>query len=397
MTLIRFEPLSGAAAFLEGTETLLAALAAITQGWPGSRLASDGGTPLFTVRRQRRAFRIDAPWLDEPIFEPSPFRAAANIAVDLVEAYLDENPSLLSLHCAAAEFGGRLVVFPSRAKAGKSTLSARLAAAGIPILTDDLLVLTGPDDRLGMSLGLSVRLRLPLPKGASGEFRAFVADHAGPSDADYLYLDLLDGRGPRFGRTSPVGAVVLLERAAAGAAIIAPASRGDGLQELIVQNLSLGVGTSDAVRRMRRLVEDLPCLAFSYSDLDQGCEALLELFRDWEALATPAAGEDVVSAPGSGERPVLGLDGEPRYKAKPQVALHAVEGGRFLVCEQSDCVYRLNDVSFGLWNLVEEPTGAAEAAAILHGAFPDIDRATIDRDVQAFFADLVARDLIRPA
>lgn len=392
MALIAFAPLIRPVAFLDGSERLLDQLAMIADGWSSSPAAQATGEPLFTVCRSKGAFRIDAPWLDEPVIEPDAFRAAGNLAVDLAEAYLAENPALLSIHCAAALIGGRLMIFPSRSRAGKSMLSARLAAAGIPLFTDDLLVLTDPDDGLGMSLGLTARLRLPLPDGARAEFRGFVEGHAGPSDSDYLYLALAPELRPRFGRTAPIGAVVLLEREDAREAVIAPVSGGDGLQELILQNLSLGVGASDAVRRLRGLIERTPRFVLRYSDLDQACAQLLDRFGDWSAVLAPAPSPQ--DKPGQGERPVFDDDGPPDYRARAGVEVHMIDGGAFLVSGASDSIYRLDDISLGLWNLLREPTGIAEAVAILHGAFPDVERPVVDRDVRGFFAELAVRDLI---
>lgn len=393
MALIRFEPLTRPAAFLDGTETLLDELNGIIRGWASSPMLDGEADPLFTVRRHLRAFRIDAPWLDEPVIEPQPLRAVANLAVDLAEAYLAENPSLLCLHCAAAVFGGRLVIFPSRARAGKSTLAARLAAAGIAVLTDDLLVLTR-DDANGMSLGITVRLRLPLPASASQPFRRFVAGHKGPSDARYLYLDLPEAVRPVLGRSAPIGAIVLLDRQADCIAAITPTGRGDGLQEIILQNLQLGVSAADAMARMLRLAESVPCFTLSYSDLDEAYDALAGLFGDWDTLAAPRSKAEQ-PAEASGARPIIRSDTGERFQALPHVAVHSIDGSRFLVCARTDCIYRLNDISFGLWNLVKQPTSAAEAAAILHGAFPDVALPVIERDVDALFADLRERDLIR--
>ena len=65
--------------------------------------------------------------------------AACSFIVDLIRAYIAAAPSLLCLHGAAAEFAGRLVVFPTPYRSGKSTLTAYLAAAGVRVYADDIL------------------------------------------------------------------------------------------------------------------------------------------------------------------------------------------------------------------------------------------------------------------
>lgn len=377
--------------FEGGGESLIGWLDCICDGWAAA-LASDGEASLRVAHRDG-AFHIDAPWLDAPVVEPVPFRAAANLAVDLAEAWLAENPGRLTLHCAAAALDGRLIVFPGTARAGKSTLAARLAAAGWDVLADDMLILGGAGDRSGSSFGIAPRLRRPLPPGISDTFRRFLAAHEGPGDADYLYLDLPDAIRPRFGKAAPIGAIVLLERGAPDARLEAT-SRGDGAETLLLQNLSPRIGASDAIGRIAALIEAVPCHVLHYSDLDDAAELLTEAVRGGAMWTAP----DRAAPPApSGERPAWSGPCEPRFSPAPGVAVHEVDGVRYLACARSDGVYRLDDLAFGLWNLLAEPTGSGEAAAIVRGAFPDRDPGEIERDVRLFFETLMERDLIRIA
>ncbi len=345
------------------------------------------------VTRRGGAFQIEAPWLDAPVVEPDPFRAAANLAVDLAEAWLAENPDRLTLHCAAAALDGRLIVFPGTARAGKSTLAARLAAAGWDVLADDMLILGGAEDRSGTSFGIAPRLRRPLPPGISDRFRDFVTSHEGPGDADYVYLDLPGSIRPRFGKAAPIGAIVLLERDAPDARLEAT-SGGDGAETLLLQNLSPRIGASDAIGRIAALIQAVPCHVLHYSDLDDAAELLAEAVRSGAMWTAPDRAAP--SAP-SGERPIWSGPSEPRFAPAPGVAVHEVDGLRYLACTRSDGVYRLDDLAFGLWNLMAEPIGTGEAAAIVKGAFPDRDASEIERDVRLFFEELTKRDLIRPS
>ena len=77
-------------------------------------------------------FRMTAPWLDEPVEERDPFRAAAHLAVDLLESYLDENPELLAVHGGCAVLGDKAILFPGAARAGKSTLTGPSALPVFP-------------------------------------------------------------------------------------------------------------------------------------------------------------------------------------------------------------------------------------------------------------------------
>ncbi|MBX3562215.1 MAG: PqqD family peptide modification chaperone [Sphingomonas sp.] len=374
------------------SDSLIGWLGRLCDGWGAEPTSDDGETPLRVARRDG-AFHIEAPWLDAPVVEPDPFRAAANLAVDLAEAWLAENPDRLTLHCAAAALDGRLIIFPGTARAGKSTLAARLAAAGWDLFADDMLILGGADERSGSSFGIAPRLRRPLPPGIGDMFRDFLAAHEGPGDEDYLYLDLPGAVRPRFGKTARIGAVVLLERGVPGARIEA-ASPGDGVEALLLQNLSPRVGASGAIGRIAALIEAVPCHVLHYSDLDDAAELLARTVRSGAMWMAP----DRAAPPApSGERPAWSGPSEPQFRPAPGVAVHEVDGVRYLVCARSDGVYRLDDLAFGLWNLMAEPVGTGEAAAIVQSAFPDRDPDEIERDVRLFFETLTERDLIRPA
>jgi hypothetical protein len=398
---VLFEGLSRAVTFADGSASLLDRVAELARGWPYRALDPrdpDVTDAAIVVRRENGCFRIDAPWLPQPVIERSALRAAANLAVDLIEAYLADRPSALGIHCGAAAFGGRLVLFPSRARAGKSTLMVRLAAGGVPVFTDDVLVLCNGDHD-GLSLGMLPRLRLPTPVRAGAPFKSFVRICRGPGDRDYRYVSMPASVAPRHGRTAPVGAVVLLERTQQGPAELRPVSRGDGLQELIAQNLSESVRSPDAVQRLMRLVQGVPCLSLRYAMLDDAFDLLARRFGDWTESAPAPDEMSARTAPAGALRPNNGVaaDCAPRYRRDPAVVVHAIDGERFLVRPDSEAVYRLNPVASGLWRLLEHPLAPAEAVSILHGAFPEHDPRQIERDVERLFSDLLARGLLRSA
>jgi hypothetical protein len=394
--LIRFEPLVRPVAFLDGTEKLLEPLAALTVGWQAHPIESSPLPPLFTVSRRSEEWRIDAPWLDSPLVRSEESRIVGNIAVDLSEAYLEEHPELLSLHGAAALFAGRLVVFPARVGTGKSTLCGRLAAEGLPIFCDDILVLTGEADDHGQSLGIAPRLRLPLPPSASVRVRSFFDDHVAAANRAYLYLRLPPETRPAFGRSAPVGAIVLLDRRDGAPASLQPASRGDGLETLVLQRLWDGIDAADTLRRLRSLIERTPCYRLVYSDLDEACATLRARFDEWEDLA-PTNEAELPADAGEGERPFFPTGDEPRFSRCAGIFAQRIDDSVFLASKESGTIYRLGDLSLGIWNLLAQPTAVSEAVAILHKVFPDVELGRIDADVRAFLSELADLGLIQRA
>ena len=364
-------------------------------GWPFAAVKG-AGEPVATVRTVGKKYQVRTD--DNELIETTAVSAACSVIVDVVKGYVEENPSRLCLHCGSVAFAGRLVIFPSEYRAGKSTLVARLAAGGHQVFGDDVLPLSD-DDARGIALGLAPRLRLPLPENAAKAFQQFVAKHAGPGDGYYQYLDLPDGRLARRGATLPLGAVVLLDRQADGAASLGRASRSAALQALITRNFARTAPAGDLLDRLRRVMDRLPLFALRYSDLEAAAELLERTFAQWPPHAgeiafdaRPASGEAVVVA-GDLAAKIAGL----RLRQNPAIKLHAVDGELFLADAEGLAIHHLNAMGAGLWNLLAEPVTEAEAAEVLCGAFPDADPAAIAHDVRTLFAALFAGQFVIPA
>jgi hypothetical protein len=84
------------------------------------------------------------------------------------------------------------------------------------------------------------------------------------------------------------------------------------------------------------------------------------------------------------------------WSRNPAKKLHVVEGEAFLADPNNAAIHHLNVVGIGLWKLLAEGTDQNQAAEVLRGAFPDVDRAVIARDVAALFSALAAADFILP-
>lgn len=380
---------------------LLAALHAAAPGWPFTATGGDRD-PVATVRASGGSFELEIAG-EDPV-QVSAVSAACSTMVDVVGAYNRENPGRLCFHCGAAEFAGQLVVFPSRARAGKSTLIARLAAAGYTVFSDDILPVSD-DDMSGIALGIAPRLRLPLPETASQPFRRFVSRRSAAGDGRYLYLGLPKGRLAPRNSTAPLGAIVLLERRESGPASLGQASRSTILRSLIVQNFGRAAPARELLERLHTIMDRLPRLVLRYSDLEEATALLEETFSSWpprlDALAASDAddGRGYEAADGAWTRdPRSGPESLPDtpFLQNPNVSLQAVDGELFLAHEDGTSIHQLNTMGAGLWNLLAEPATQHEMVEILCGAFPDADSSAIIEDVAQLLADLAYAHFIIP-
>lgn len=394
---IRFEGLS-ATIEVPDQPGFLEVLRSAAPDWPFAKSARTDA-PIAEVRARGRSYEILPSWHeDDDFIEATAVSAACSVIVDVITSYIEANPSRLCLHCGSALIGGRLIVFPSRSRAGKSTLIARLAAAGCKVYGDDVLPLDETDSR-GVAMGLAPRPRIPLPASASPDFRRFIDSRAGPADERYLYLDLEEMLAPR-GASAPLGAIVLLERRDTGPASLGPASRAETLKALVTQNFARSDPAGVLLDRLHRVMDRLPRLALTYSDLDEAAELIQETFAIWppkvDGRIAPAAGRMPDTGEGIGAADHAGLPGDRHWRRNPAVKLHAVDGEAFLADPDNTAIHHLNVVGTGLWNLLAEGIDQDEAIAVLHGAFPDIDRAIVARDVAALFSALAAAHFIVP-
>ncbi len=360
--------------------------------WPVSEVAS--GVPVSRVVPADGRYVLESPGR-EPV-AASAVEAVCGLVVDVADAAIAEAPARLWLHCGAVEFGGRLVVFPSQSHAGKSTLTARLAAGGHTVLGDDILPLS-EDDRQGVALGIAPRLRFPLPASASAAFSRFVAENTAASDGRYLYLDADCGALAPRGTSREIGAVVLLDRREETPARFSRAGSSETLQTLIRQNFTGDDKAARQLERLHALVARLPCLKLTYSDLEDAVSLLENRFRRWPITTDDLpAGPDVpIAAP---QAPVLdGFDADRPFRQAPGIELRQVEGDLFLADANGAGIYHLNAIGTGIWNLLAEPICAREAEAILCQAFPDEPAARISRDTRALFAEMDEAGFIEAA
>ena len=111
--------LARAVRLVDGGE-LAKAIADVVVGWPFRGAPVSGAEPVITLTKTEKGYQRVSPWLTKPAAYPDKVDAVCDFIVDLINAYIADDPRLLCLHCAAIEFEYGLVVFPNPYKAGKS-------------------------------------------------------------------------------------------------------------------------------------------------------------------------------------------------------------------------------------------------------------------------------------
>lgn len=204
--------------------------------------------------------------------------AVADFHYVFLSWYSDEFTNHFCLHCAAVEMAGGLVIFPNTKKAGKSTLVTELARRGYRVYCDDVLAIDS-DTYEGVSMGIMVRLRLPLPETLTEAQRSFMTDHMGLSDRHAAYVTLEEPRFAPLGRSAPIRGIVLLDRQSAPTeASMHDANRAQVLARLIDQNYAEHLSPTKIFDNLLEIADAARLQKLHYSDLGEGADLVEQTF-----------------------------------------------------------------------------------------------------------------------
>ena len=138
----------------------------------------------------------------------------------------------------------------------------------------------------GESLGLTPRLRLPVPSEAGAALAALAARHGtvdGPLDSAVAYLDLGDGQAAPFGAMSRIAAFVAPQRVAEGPPRLEPAGASAIVRALLGGAVTGTQPSSATLAAMAGLAARTPCWSLRWSDSAAAAKAI------WQGIGQPAA------------------------------------------------------------------------------------------------------------
>ena len=345
-------------------------------------------------------YRLSSPYMEKVDRYREPVNAICAIVAELAWQRLREDPSLLCLHGAAAEFSGRLVVFPATRRAGKSTLSVAMNAAGIRMFTDDFLPVSVSDNGVisGISSGVSPRLRLPVPDQIGENAKDYMRRRQTLSNKQYTYVSPLKTENACFNESAPVGGFVFLDRQDGALAELKEISKADALKTIIKQNFSRAGNAADILAMLEFLSNNLPSYLLRYDQAEPAIEILKQKFTGWDAKAPgyqPRAKLIDESAHGAKTYTVYKKVTEGRFEQAEGVKVVSTDGQKFLTGRNGQSIHYLNEGAAMIWQILSEPASAAEAVEILHAAFPEQEVAQLERDVKACFKDFARNGLLK--
>lgn len=392
-TILRF-PGTELAIELQDAPDVDAALSMVLKGWFPARAAHPVTQRLSRVTRAQDGYTTQSPFLAERISGLGVAGAACAVLADLAQDYFETRAGCLSLHCAAFRLKDRLIAVTGPARAGKSTLAARMTQeADIELFCDDVLPITR--DNLAIALGIAPRLRLPLPASASPAFRAHVARHLGPRDARYGYL-CAPTIAPH-GTPAPLAVLLILDRRDAAPARLHAVAEDEALRFLLARNMADLQSPKAAFTRLTALLAGLTCLRLVYADLEEAVALIRRAFATGAGGAPGPEIGPILPDPATLRLPAADLCLGMSWSRNPDVVTQTRAEGAFLWVPGRQMIWHLNSLGRAIWALLEIPGTATELAATLQEVFPDQHQPDLVRDVNSLLHALSKEGLIEQA
>ena len=348
--------------------------------------------PVISIQLEAGEYHLSTSWLDKMVSYTDKVDVLCDLIAKLAVARSFTDLEALYLHAAAVEMNGRVVVFPSQYRAGKSFLTACLLAEGHRYVGDDIVPLTLDSCKV-RSPGVSPRLRMPLPDTTDETSRQFIEHHTALTGKRYAYLELEPELMVDRDELLDMGAFVLLEREEGAQARLEELPVATVFQQLIKQNFAREVDGSRILSTLTQAVSNAQCIKLRYDRADEAVSLLTDHFASWPSQAnvlqfesgSPGFSANVpeVNATGSNapEANVLEEGSDECFIRNELVQKIRIEGENFLASPDGKAIYHLNQVGSGIWELLSEPTSKELIISTLETAFPGTEKSIIDQDV----------------
>lgn len=228
------------------------ALARAAPGWPRSAEVSS-----VRMRPCAGGFSVVGQGVDAVAADP--WEAANWMLAAAIGTEAETADDGIVLHAGATATATGAVLFAGASHAGKSAVGLHLAAAGVPLLGDDRILLRAdgdPPQAVGLGLGRKVRPPYPddfAPAARRLGLRTRIGHAAG---ADLLAWDPAIDRPA--GTVAPVRAIRLLSRQPGADLAVTPLSPADAVAALLPLCGRHAGNSADLVARIAGLVARVP-------------------------------------------------------------------------------------------------------------------------------------------
>lgn len=354
----------------------------------GQNLQADA--PLIHITFKDDSYSLTTAGMEETNLYKDKVDVLCDLIAQLALARSHHDLEALYLHAAGVVMNGKLVVFPSQFRAGKSFLTACLVAQGYPYLGDDIVPMT-LDTCQACSPGFAPRLRIPLPTTTDKESKDFIDKHIALAGKRYAYLALEDKIRIKKNNRVDIGAFVLLEREEGTSARLEELPVAEVFKQLVKQNFAREVDGARILATLTQAVSSAQCFKLHYDRADEAITLLSEHFSNWP-IETDEINIELSSASDRAEKSKS--HSEESFTQNTQAQKIRIEAENFLSSPDGRAIYHLNPIASGIWELLAEPVTKEEIISILATAFPLVEHSVIENDVTVILQRFEKKQLI---
>lgn len=366
-------------------------IAPLFKGWSISPAVSSEREPDVEIDVDRdRVMKVCGPWVGPEYTLKDPVDGACSFIAEALKVQANESTEIMCVHSAAAIFHGRAVLFPAVFRAGKSTLSAVLAARNLKIIADDAVFIS-PIAQSAISPGIAPRMRLPIPDSLSDQTRKFIETTMSLTGKRYGYLALPNDQAMTNGLPTPIGAFVYLNRKPdCGGAELTEIPKATALKTLIWQNFARQTPAGRILSCLTDLVASRPTFELQYENAEDAADLLESQFSTWPEETAPVSGQTFVDAQ------YRARIENPRWQAKPNILEKSLDDGHFIADEDTGRIFHLNSTAGAIWRMLSAGEDSEFVASLLCEAFPDIEPDRIEHDILTLTQSFRENGLLMP-
>lgn len=375
-------------------QSLEAILSTVLSRLPHSIVEGEAGPTFASIVSAGGKYRVQAPTLGEPTYQKDPVNAACELASLIAKQMVHGRKDRLALHAAAIAVEDALIVFPSGRRAGKSLLTVALADLGVKVFGDDVVpVKLVPETPIeGIALGISPRIRLPLPPSATILNDRLVGLPAAEND-QYRYVAVPE-LAP-FGEQLPIAAFVTLVPAEGASPRLSAMSQGSTLNALLKQNFGRSSSAEAQLIGLHALASTALSLELAYTNPTSSAalimSELVPQLRSNAPVFSPQQPSETAGTPNYTRN-----EANRAFQRNDNAVMRQLDGECFAASTDGSRVLRFNEGMHRIWTLLAEPASPTELIVALQAAFPDVSPDQIDNDVNHAVSELAGADLIRP-
>ena len=268
---------------VENAEAVLPYLPYFLAGWDirWAGTSVDGDADVRVEQHADGTFRVISTGPGGADFSfDNPYDVANGLAGGLISVHIAREPRSICLNAGAAKIDNGLVIVIGNSFAGESSVVLHLAVLGHRFFGDEQIAVTMGPEPVGTCLGLTPKVRLPLPGDCGDAFREFVEGYSSMQSDEMAYLKLWEGEAGDFGETAQISALVLLDRVEDGEAVLEPASQLDLVNTMRSAAFAPHIASADLLAGLTQLAAGTRSYHLRFSSSRQAAGFLSSEFRN---------------------------------------------------------------------------------------------------------------------